>query len=313
MKQSAMKRITTCLLPILFLGSVLCSGSHAAESMAEVKELIANVKLANAKKYLKEKPGAPDALLGVNMVLESLQELRIYDEMLPYLQQRYEIYKGTPDVKAASLVNATASPIYSLLRRARKGDEAEAFKQQSLTDFRQFTPQLNAAYAQVEKAYAMPKAGDVMPNVAFSDLLTGQAQSLAAMKGHVVLLEFWVSNCDICKAQRLFVKESLEAFRPKGFQVFGFSQDEKPDVLLKYIQAEKIDWPQAWDIQPEHKWAQKLNLVGVPTNFLIDHTGKVAAVNLRDDALVKKIEELIAAAPSAEPVIGTPLAIGTPE
>lgn len=308
-----MKRLFNVSLCIPLLACLfVASPSIANESMKDVRELIANVKLANAKKYLRENPGAPDALEGINMVLEAQQELQMFTDMTPYLMQRYEIYTRTPNVKLSSIVNATASPIYSLLRQQRKGDEAETFKAKALQDFPQYNAQLSQAFAQVEKAYSMPKVGAQMANLAFQDLMTGNPVQLAQYKGHVVLLDFWISKCDICKAERVHVKAALEAFRPKGFQVLGFSQDEDLAVLLKYLQDEKIDWPTAVDIDPKNRWAQRLNLVGVPTNFLLDHTGKIVAVNVRGPALVDKVEELINAAPSAEPVEGTPLTIGQP-
>jgi alkyl hydroperoxide reductase subunit AhpC len=86
-------------------------------------------------------------------------------------------------------------------------------------------------------------------------------------------------------------------YKNGGFTVVGVSLD-RPDTkaLWKKVIVEKgMEWPQLSDLKWWNSEAALLyNIQGVPANFLIDPAGKVIDVNLRGEALQKKLDELFA-------------------
>ena len=283
-------------LLLVFLTALPLLG-QAPDSLAAIQRDAALLKLERTEAYLKANTNAPDRLAAVNLVLESLQTLKRFDRMEPYLMARYEIYaaaKGTPVASnPRSVVTATAAPLYSLMMQQKRIGEAAAFKKRANEDWAGvYDKELAAAWTQIDRQFAMPKVGSKLGEIAFTDVLTGRAVSTKAHQGEVILLEFWISKCDICKAQRFYTRQAIEGYGPRGLTVMGFSQDEDEAVLKAYLESEKIDWPQCRDLDPKHRFAQKLNLVGVPTNFLLDQTGTIVGINLRDDKLLEEIDKL---------------------
>lgn len=267
------------------------------QTAASIQSQVSAVQLDLAVAYLKANTNAPDALVAVNMVLESMQQLKKFDKMEPYLVKRYDLYakaKGTPAAaNPRSVITSTAGPIYSVMMQQKRIGDAAAFKERVIADWKGiYDNEVAQAFLQVDKQFAMPKVGMKLGNIAFSDFLTGQPIALQNYVGEVILLEFWVSKCDICKSQRFFTRQALADYGARGFKAFGFTQDEDVAKLKAYVESEKITWPQCQDLDPKHRFAQKLNLVGVPTNFLLDQTGTIVGVNLRDEKLLEEIDKL---------------------
>jgi hypothetical protein len=69
------------------------------------------------------------------------------------------------------------------------------------------------------------------------------------------------------------------------------------DVLRKAMASEKITWRSFWDGgSTGGPIATRWNVHSWPTIYVLDEKGVIRAKNLRDEALEKKVEELVAAA-----------------
>jgi len=107
----------------------------------------------------------------------------------------------------------------------------------------------------------------------------GKSFNLAEYKGKVVLLNFWATWCGPCKLEIPWFVEFEKNYRDKGFAVLGVSMDEEGwEVVKPYVDRVKLNYRVAIG---NDVMAQLYGGVeSLPTSFLIDRDGKIAAVHV---------------------------------
>jgi peroxiredoxin len=124
----------------------------------------------------------------------------------------------------------------------------------------------------------------------------GRDVDLAAMKGKVVLVDFWGTHCGPCVAELPRVKVALEKFHTKGFEVIGISCDTDKKELENYVEHNSISWPQYFDgkQQSDNKFTIEFGVDGIPHMFLVDRHGCLRFDNVRaKDGFEKQITKLL--------------------
>jgi peroxiredoxin len=90
------------------------------------------------------------------------------------------------------------------------------------------------------------------------------------------------------------VVAAYEKYHAKGFEVVGVSLDNDRSAWLQAIDQLKMPWPQMSDLKGwESAGAALYNVHSIPANVLIDQQGKIVAKDLRGDALLKTVGDLI--------------------
>jgi peroxiredoxin len=107
----------------------------------------------------------------------------------------------------------------------------------------------------------------------------GKVVHLSDYKGKVVLLDFWATWCGPCKIEIPWFEEIEKKNKDKGFAVIGVSMDEEGwQVVKPFLSQLSINYRV---VIGNDSTAQMYGGVdALPTTFLIDRTGKIAAVHV---------------------------------
>ena len=119
------------------------------------------------------------------------------------------------------------------------------------------------------------------PVVTFKDL-QGKDVTLDSLKGKVVLVNFWATWCDPCRAEIPDLIEFQNKYSAKGFTVLGIAMDEEgKSVVAPFVQKEKFDVNgtptlMSYPILIGNDAAGEKfgGLLGFPTSVLISRDGK---------------------------------------
>jgi thiol-disulfide isomerase/thioredoxin len=124
--------------------------------------------------------------------------------------------------------------------------------------------------------------------------IDGREVDLAAMKGKVVLIDFWASWCAPCVAEAPRIREAYEKLHSKGFEVIGINMDEDKAAFEDVVKSKKLEWPHYFDGNGRQNYfAQQFGITLLPAMWLVDKKGKLVDVAALD-AWPEKVEKLLA-------------------
>jgi peroxiredoxin len=127
--------------------------------------------------------------------------------------------------------------------------------------------------------------------------LDGREVDLARLKGKVVLVEFWATDCGPCVAEMPEVKKVYQKFHDQGFEIVAISLDDKASALREFIKEKELPWPQHFDGKGwENRFAMQYGIFSIPTMWLVDRSGNLRISNARGN-LEGRVEELLAEKP----------------
>ena len=106
-------------------------------------------------------------------------------------------------------------------------------------------------------------------------LLDGRKGSLAALRGHVVLVNFWATDCAPCVEEMPAMVVNWRRHAPQGFETLAVSMRYDPPALVANF-AEARALPFGVVIDNTGEIAQRLgNVQFTPTSLLIDKRGAI--------------------------------------
>ena len=137
-----------------------------------------------------------------------------------------------------------------------------------------------------ERALGDPKAASVKPGKdrkAAPDFelkdANGHTVHLSDYRGKVVLLDFWATWCGPCKIEIPWFREFERENKDKGFAVIGVAMDEEGwEVVKPFAHYMNINYRL---VIGDDSIAERFGGIdALPTTFLIDREGKIAAVHV---------------------------------
>jgi thiol-disulfide isomerase/thioredoxin len=131
--------------------------------------------------------------------------------------------------------------------------------------------------------------------------LAGKAVDLSNFKGKVVLLNFWASWCEPCRAEFDELIHLQEKYKAQGLVVLAVNLAEMKPRIYQYLKSSGIPENAVEILRDQNSLTYKTwKARGLPNTFLINRSGKVEAVWVgaiedADSNDVKlKIEKLLA-------------------
>jgi len=87
------------------------------------------------------------------------------------------------------------------------------------------------------------------------------------------------------------VLATYNKFHKQGLEIIGVSTDESKEIVIRFVKARGIRWPQYLDENREisNRW----QIPGLPSMWLIDKKGVLVNMDARDD-LQGNVEKLLA-------------------
>jgi len=147
---------------------------------------------------------------------------------------------------------------------------------------------------QIDRMSAV-QIGKIAPDFSARDT-SGNLVSLGSLKGKYLLLDFWASWCGPCREENPYVLKAYQKFKAKNFEILGISLDDETtkEKWLKAIKEDQLVWKQVSDLKGwQSEVAELYHVRGIPQNFLLDPNGVIIATNLREEELLKTLEDIL--------------------
>jgi peroxiredoxin len=114
------------------------------------------------------------------------------------------------------------------------------------------------------------------PDVGYT-LLDGRVQHLAQLRGHVVLVNFWASDCAPCVQELPRLAQSWRRFAPRGFDALAVSMRyDPPAQAIAFARSRALPFGVVIDLTGEVAAAFG-RVDATPTTVLIDKRGREVA------------------------------------
>src|SRR5690349_19831909 len=103
----------------------------------------------------------------------------------------------------------------------------------------------------------------------------GKPISLESLKGRIVVLDFWASWCVPCRSSFPFFNSLVQKYGSRGVSVLGLTLEDDTDAVTSFLDAVPAAFPIVRD--PTGRAGEVFEVVAMPTTFLIDREGRIAA------------------------------------
>jgi cytochrome c biogenesis protein CcmG/thiol:disulfide interchange protein DsbE len=107
--------------------------------------------------------------------------------------------------------------------------------------------------------------------------LTSQQLRLSDFKGRVVFLNFWATWCVPCREEMPSMERLYQRYGDRGLTILAVSVDTgRPATVAAFTKMLRLTYPIGLD--PKMEVAEQYRVRGLPSSFLIDRQGNVAAI-----------------------------------
>jgi peroxiredoxin len=122
---------------------------------------------------------------------------------------------------------------------------------------------------QQESRPSKPEAGGPAPDFTLPDQ-QGEPVTLSALRGEVVMLDFWAVNCRSCLNMMKQLEPVHERLRGQGCRFYAVNIDWRKEKLDGFLEKHEIPYPVLYDAAGV---AKAYGVMGIPHFVLIDRDG----------------------------------------
>jgi cytochrome c biogenesis protein CcmG/thiol:disulfide interchange protein DsbE len=124
----------------------------------------------------------------------------------------------------------------------------------------------------------------------------GRPISLEALRGKVVVVNFWASWCvPACYDEAPSLERAWQAYRDRGVVLVGINIQDKEEPARRFLDRFGHTFPNAPD--PAGRVSVDYGVYGVPETFFIDRQGRVRFKHVgavTDEILTQQLDRLLA-------------------
>ncbi|GAB2565091.1 redoxin domain-containing protein [Spirosoma aerophilum] len=259
------------------LEQAIIKGSKMENESRQYKELLIPIQhqrdsLSSVKRRLQYKDSLARAAVENGFI--KLDEA-IRSTQVKFIKQHPNSYVGVEFLRLFALTRELPKSTIQTLYSGLSGELQKSTIGQHIQEYLQLSQDI--------------QIGDTFTDFTQVDL-AGRTVKFSAFKGKYTLLEFWSSGCVPCRAENPQMVELYKQYHAQGLEIVGISLDEDRERWKRAIEQDQLPWPQLSDLKGAfNKGALIYDVAGLPTNFLIDSTGKIIGRDLRRDKLKSKL------------------------
>jgi cytochrome c biogenesis protein CcmG, thiol:disulfide interchange protein DsbE len=111
------------------------------------------------------------------------------------------------------------------------------------------------------------------PAFAMSQVRGSGKVSLASLRGKVVVVNFWASDCIPCKQEQAMLNTAARHWAGRGVVFLGIDEVDLRGPAKDYLKHYEVHYPSVYD--GAGALAGKFGVTGTPETFFIDRRGRV--------------------------------------
>jgi peroxiredoxin len=106
---------------------------------------------------------------------------------------------------------------------------------------------------------------------------SGQPVSLAALRGQVVLVNFWATWCGPCRKEMPLLEQIHRKYAPLGFTMLGINVEEDTTHMEAFLGDVPVTFPVLLD--PANHVSKLYDVAAMPSTVIIDRKGQVRYIH----------------------------------
>lgn len=123
--------------------------------------------------------------------------------------------------------------------------------------------------------------------------LNGNEVDLKALRGKAVVIQYWTTSSDVCKADHAVLKELIQKYGGKALEVISVCLDFNREPVIRYLKENRLPWRHLYDPQGfDGPLANEMGVVTVPLTIMVGPDGKVISNNIQVAEIESELKKL---------------------
>lgn len=130
----------------------------------------------------------------------------------------------------------------------------------------------------IPKSQIAPIKGSYAPDFSLTNVNGNQKVKLSNYGGKAVIIFFWATWCQYCKAEMSSMQTVYQAYENQGLVVLAVDVGENAALARKYRDAHSLTFPILNDA--DGNVSSKYRVTAFPTHFFVNQSGIVSSINI---------------------------------